>query len=167
MRMGPAGKWGIKHMQKLFWSRSESEHARLIPAQMRSLSHTFSRKGREGAEDTTLSTLEHQLESGRDAPGPHVAAHTDLVEHAVQELHETAEENPTWKRAAWHCWLFVIAQTPSIKEKFSWDKSGENVSRGGCWVMASKAFAKTSCHCWDLSLGQDPVWWHSFSELLK
>lgn len=94
----------------------------------------FSRKGREGAEGTMLSTPQHQLESGRDAPEPHVAAHWDLMEHVVQRLHEAGEDNPTWKCVVWHDWLFVIAQTPSMQEKFIWDKCGEvSAEEGAGW----------------------------------
>lgn len=81
---------------------------------------------------TMLCTPQHQLEPGGDAPEPHIAAHRDLVEHIVQALHEAAEDNPTWKHVSWFCWLFVIAQTPSTQEKFSWETSGETVSRGRC-----------------------------------
>lgn len=54
----------------------------------------FSRRRREGAEDTRLGTPQLQLESGTDAPGPHAAAHRDLVEHVVERLHETEGDNP-------------------------------------------------------------------------
>ena len=72
-----------------------------------------------------LSTPQCQLESGVDAPGPHVAAHRDLVEHVVQALLKTAEKKPTWKRVAWHCLLSVIAQTHSIWEGASWGALGQ------------------------------------------
>lgn len=77
----------------------------------------LSRKGRESAEDTMLSKPQQQLESGRGAPGPRVAAHRDLVEHILQRFHEAAEDNSTWEHVAWHCWLFITAQAPSIQEK--------------------------------------------------
>lgn len=117
----------------------------------------LSRKGRESAEDTMLSKPQQQLKSGRGAPGPRVAAHRDLVEHILQRFHEAAEDNSTWEHVAWHCWLFITAQAPSIQEKIIWEKSGEAVSRGRCWVVGRWAFAKTGCHCWNMSLGQDSV----------
>lgn len=46
------------------------------------------------------------------------------MDHAVEALHETAEKKPTWKHAAWHCWLSVIAQTHSIGAKASWGALG-------------------------------------------
>lgn len=54
-----------------------------------------------------------------------MAAHKDLVDHVVQVLHETAEKKPTWRCAAWRCWLSVIAQTYSIWEKASCGALGQ------------------------------------------
>lgn len=86
----------------------------------------FRIKGREGTEDTMLSTLQRQLESGVDAP----AAHRDLVKHVVQAVHEAVEKKPMWKCVAWHCWLSVIAQTYS-----TWGKKppGELEALGQVW----------------------------------
>lgn len=175
MQRGPAGKWGIKHTWKRPWSGRESGHARLMPAQRCSLSHTCCWEGCWGLSSRWAPLTGQSFQSSSAERGGKVLrtpclAHpnTSWSQGEMLRDHMRQHTRMWWStlcsRGQSHmemCSLALLAfcycSDPHHAGEIQLGQMWGGVGRGRCSVVGSRAFARTSCHCWNMPLGQDPV----------